>query len=523
MSLDTATSYELIPYTSNPFPETHPDSLATVATLFGMTPPRVDRCRVLELGCARGGNLIPMAVALPDTRFLGIDQSPSQVADGHRVIETLGLPNIEMSAKSILEVDASFGRFDYIICHGVYSWVPAEVQDKILAICSENLAPSGVAYVSFNTYPGWHMKGMIREMMGFYVQNYSDPQVRIEKARAFLDILVNSVWDPSGVYARYLREESDRLRKNVDAYLFHEYLEEVNQPVYFHQFVERAGEKGLKYLGDARFNSMAANVAAALRTTLEGLSTEPLLQEQYLDFLRSRAFRRTLLCHDQVAISSAPVPEAVEKLQAITLLAPVSSQPDVSSNATEAFRNAQGATVSIDLPLVKASLLVLSEHWPRPVPFEVLRASVHAKLSQSASTNSALLGGDARKLGDALLLAYASSWLELHVHVPPYVRDISERPVASRLARYQAESSKRVVSLRHRLVDLARIDQHVLRLLDGRRDRAALLTAVEGLVADGSLEIRGEKPRDPAQVRAVVSSSVEQSLIRIASCALLVG
>jgi SAM-dependent methyltransferase len=163
-----ATSYDEVPYASDPYPQSHPDQLATVATLFGMAPAPVDRCRVLELGCARGGNLIPLALALPRSRFVGIDSSAHQVVAAREVIAALGLGNIEVSQRSILDVDAGFGSFDYIICHGTYSWVPSEVQDKILAVCARNLAPGGVAYVSYNTYPGWHLRGLVRDLLCYH-------------------------------------------------------------------------------------------------------------------------------------------------------------------------------------------------------------------------------------------------------------------------------------------------------------------------------------------------------------------
>src|SRR5262249_13699905 len=155
--------------------QTHPDRLATVATLFGMRPAAVDCCRVLELGCAAGGNLIPMAQALPGSSFLGIDLSARQVAEGAKVVAALGLTNVALRRQRILDVDESWGTFDYILCHGVSSWVPAPVQDRILHICSANLAPAGVAYVSYNTYPGWHLSGMIRDMMCYHARRYATP------------------------------------------------------------------------------------------------------------------------------------------------------------------------------------------------------------------------------------------------------------------------------------------------------------------------------------------------------------
>src|SRR5207253_2116778 len=127
-------SYEEVHYESKPIYRTHPEGMATVATVFGMTPAPVDRCRVLELGCASGGNLVPMALALPESRFVGIDLSPGQIAVGCEAIQALGLHNLDLRTLSILDIDDHFGAFDYIICHGVYSWVPPAVQEKILQI-----------------------------------------------------------------------------------------------------------------------------------------------------------------------------------------------------------------------------------------------------------------------------------------------------------------------------------------------------------------------------------------------------
>lgn len=141
------TSYDEVPYESFPFPQTHPQRLATLGRLFGLRPPEPARCRVPELGCAGGGNLIPMALALPDAQVTGVDLSAVQVADGQKAIAALGLANIRPRAVSITDVDAGFGEFDYIRVHGVYPWVPNAVQEKMLAICAERLRAAGIAYI----------------------------------------------------------------------------------------------------------------------------------------------------------------------------------------------------------------------------------------------------------------------------------------------------------------------------------------------------------------------------------------
>ena len=163
----STSSYDEVPYKSFPFPQTHPSRLATIAMLFGMEPKPINDCSVLELACSSGGNLIPMAQQLPGSRFVGVDASRVAVMEGQRTVERLGLTNIELQHRDISTIGPELGTFDYILAHGVFSWVPTAVQEKIIAICARNLASIGVAYISYNTYPGWHLRGMIRDVM-FY-------------------------------------------------------------------------------------------------------------------------------------------------------------------------------------------------------------------------------------------------------------------------------------------------------------------------------------------------------------------
>src|SRR5438128_2655913 len=206
---------------------------------------------VLEIGCADGGNLVPLAVVYPESTLVGIDLSQVQIAEGQETVRALGLTNIELGRQSVLDVTAQLGAFDYVICHGVYSWVPADVQQKILEVCKENLAPQGVAYVSYNTLPGWHMRGAIRDMMIFHTQQFTAPAERAEQARALLDFLAASVDAKDNPYGLFLASELALLRDKADSYLLHDHLEEHNEPLYFHEFMARAAAHGLRYLGEA--------------------------------------------------------------------------------------------------------------------------------------------------------------------------------------------------------------------------------------------------------------------------------
>ena len=126
------------------------------AKIYGLDPVAPNKARVLELGASCGGNIIPQAMYYPTATFTGIDLSGVQVEHGKEIIESIGLTNVTLLEKNIMDVDKSFGTFDYIIVHGIWSWVPDMVKDKILDICSENLSSRGIAYVSLQyCTPGW--------------------------------------------------------------------------------------------------------------------------------------------------------------------------------------------------------------------------------------------------------------------------------------------------------------------------------------------------------------------------------
>jgi SAM-dependent methyltransferase len=162
--------------------------------------------------------------------FVGIDLSPRQFAAGRQKVRARGLTNVTLHAMSLVDVGEAFGLFDYVLCHGVYSRVPAEVRDRILAVCSSNLMPQGVPYVSYNCYPGWHARGAAREMMCYRACRFEDPRDRVREAREFLRFLASSVREPQAGVGRILAVEADLLDELPDDYVLHDHLEEVNHP-----------------------------------------------------------------------------------------------------------------------------------------------------------------------------------------------------------------------------------------------------------------------------------------------------
>lgn len=552
-------SYDEVPYPTTSHVFTHPDNLATAAVLLGMTPTPATSCRVLELGCAGGGNLIPMALELPESTFVGIDASAVQISEGEAAVAAIGCQNITFKYLDILEVTPELGQFDYILVHGIFSWVPAPVRDKILQICRQNLAPNGVAYVSYNTYPGWHMLENIREMMLYHTRQATEPRLRIAQAREVLSFMTESLVTASELsnsrlikaYAGFLQSEAEHIGSSTDSYVYHEELETVNDPIYFHEFAAWAVGHGLQYLCEANFSDIFLNdFPPQTSSDLLKMAHDLIELEQYMDFLRNRTFRKTLLVHEEVRISRQLRPERVQSLYVASNARSTSPKPDARSIAVEEFINPEGLKFATDHPVTKAALLTLAEIWPQAVSFTELLERAYACLGEAASPTAR--AQDAQVLSANLLKGYAYSGrlIELRTWAPRFASQVSERPVASPWARYQIQSGPEVTNLCHTRAELKGIAQYVLSHLDGKHDRVELLAGLEQSVAAGTLVLRAvdsdsvkpaaQQAADPAAlpgvpdgvpgtappgeaVRHILTEELEEALQGLARAALLVA
>lgn len=516
-------SYDEMPYTDLPFMQTHPGRLAALAQLFGMRTPAVESCRVLELGCAGGGNLIPMAIALPDARLLGIDLSARQIEQGQQIIAALGLTNIELRHADIAGVDAAYGEFDYIVSHGIYSWVPAPVREKLLSICRENLVPDGVAYVSYNTLPGWGIRGILRDLMLYHSRHAQGAAERIRQARAALDFFAQSLSEETP-YGAVLRQDLEGLSRMSDAHLIHDHLEDVNEPFYFHQFVEAAQRHGMQYLAEAEFSAMApTTLSPQIKEGLRRIAPDLIAREQYLDFLHHRSFRQTLLVHRSVTLNRNLDAQSVQEFQIASPVQPVSRTPALAQGTSESFRAPSGATIHTVSAISKAALLLLAREWPLALPFAQLVAASRARLQEDTGVvaDAATLERDTRFLGIEMLQCYAAGVVELRVWTPRLSRAASARPLASPLARLQSARGDEVTNLLQQRVTLSDIDRALLPLLDGSRDRDALVAALAKLAAKGALQLQDNAlPHDPALAK-LLRDALEESLSRLAKFALL--
>ncbi len=517
--------YGEVPYPGLAFPQTHPDRLATLAVLFGLDSPPPAHCRVLEIGCGDGGNLIPMAFGLPESEFLGIDLAEGAIASGRELITALSLNNINLRAQDILEIAPDVGRFDYIICHGVYSWVPEAVREKILQICASNLAPKGVAFVSYNAYPGGYLRDMLREMMLYRVEGIPEPERKIQESRSLVRFLAETA-SASDAYGLFLREELKQGLERNDALLYHDDLAPVSSRFYFHQFNALAARHGLDYLVDAELNDH--RFRPQLAELLRPLAGNDLVRgEQYFDFVTCRTFRQTLLCHKESAGELSLRPERLTAFRFTSPIEPTPANPDVNSPAVVKFQGRRKASLSTGHPLVKAALVELGRQWPRSLSFSDLLARVRLRLGRTASgADPNRLVQDSRELGEILLLACGANLVEPHLTVEQFSTEPGPRPEASALARAQLRLGRTLSNLRHEPVEPQDpLSRRLLALLDGTRDRENLGRELAALVKSGAviLEENGRPLEGDATIAAFLASGLEVSLNQLARMALLVS
>lgn len=524
-----------VPYPSLSHSQTHLDRLATLATLLGMEPAPVENCRVLALGCAGGGNIIPMAYTLPGSHFVGIDLSVHQIEAGRRVIEALGLTNIVLRQMDIRDIPADFGTFDYIIAHGVYSWVPAEVREKVLQVCEQHLAPQGVACVSYNTYPGWRMLSIVRDAMLFHIRNLTDPRERVTRAQEMLEFMTEFISpedNPFGsflhAYVKSIRGELKDSVEKDDEFLLHDELEAINEPLHFYEFMEQTAAHGLQYLIEAELPSVfPENIAAEVKEALAEVAADIIEVEQYLDFIRNRMFRRTLLCHDDVVVKRSLDPWRVMGLLITAEAEPVSDDPEIEGRTIEKFRGRDDATLSTDHPASKAAMLCLRESWPRALAFDELLQAARARAGTPFGRVADDPDEDAYVLATNLLRAcgYSSNLVELYTYQPYFVTEIRESPVASPIARIQAQEDARVTTLWHARLRAGSFQRCLLPLLDGTHDRTALLREILELVDEGTLTPKqedGAPIEDRATLQRLIIEEIEQTLRLFAQAPLLV-
>jgi SAM-dependent methyltransferase len=456
-------SYDRVHYPAFSHRPTRLDHLELLGRLLGLDPPPAAAARVLEVGCATGGNLLPLAELYPGASFVGIDLAASQIAVAEETARAIGVANVELRALDLVEVDARFGSFDYIIAHGVYSWVAGDVKGRLLDLCAARLAPNGIAYLNHNVKPGSLGRAAISGMMRYHTRELGDERERVTQARALVRFLAAGARPQDRLYRATLQAQLEILDALPDEIVLYDYLAGENEGSYLHELCDALAARRLSFLCDADFATMLPGDLAPEVVAKVAELGDIVQRQELLDELHDRAFRQTLVVHEEAPIDRAISPGIIAGLHVGGRALPVAEDADLEGAAPVAFRGPR-SLVQVSAPATKRALRRLTEGWPASVPF--------ASLVEP--------GTDPARLAHELLQLFARDVVELNLGPDPFVVPPPERPRVSPLVRLQAARGPAVTNRRHERVRIDAAGGRLLPLLDGSRDRAALARELPG-------------------------------------------
>lgn len=506
------TAYDILPYPMLTFAQTHIGKLGAIGRLFKVPAKLPQNARVLELACAQGANLMAMAQCYPDAEFVGVDLSRRQIQEGQNILGLIGLKNVRLIASNLTQVNSDFGKFDFIIAHGLYSWVPDEVQDAILRICRENLEPHGVAYVSYNCLPGWRFRGALRDMMIMHTRSLPDINQKVQQARALLKFLAEAC-DENTAYGKHLRSELELFSKCDDSYIAHEFLEDENRPLYFVDFLAQAAKHDLQYLGEAELSTMLTeNLPPQAAETLRKLNLPQIDVEQYMDFIRNRMFRSTLLTHKEVPISRNIDPSVVEDFYVTSLVA--LSNPDAPESDDAIYKFPAGGEIRLNEPFGKTLLRSIWQAGQNAIP---TKEAIEKALNAAPLPNGVSRENLRAQLQTALVQWAFRRIVEFYTAPLNFRYATSSNPEALPFTRWQAQTGIKLSNQRCEMLPSDPFANKLIQLCDGSNDTSALQLKLSAAAEAKEFVINeNNKPiEDPIRLRETVSILLQSTLPRL--------
>jgi SAM-dependent methyltransferase len=463
-----------------------------IARLFGVAAAHPTTARVLEIGCGEGGNALPVAMYLPGSEVVGIDVSGESVARGQARAAALGVANLHLRHLDIRDVGPEFGTFDYIVAHGVFSWVGDEVRAAILEKCRELLRPNGVAFISYNALPGWHLHHVARDAMRVFAAQISDPREQVRAGMDFVRRLSEMAKAGDTAYAEVLEQSLRIMEEFGEEYAYHEFLSPDNAAFSLRQFVDLARAHNLGYLGDAELGDMLpTRFPASAQEVLGRVARDQISSEMYMDAIRCQTFRRTLLVHESVELDRTISGDRLDGLRATW---------KGRSAIDGVFTAKDGVELQVAEDAARAALQQIAETSPWSVAWADLAP-------QDDEERRAVAG--------ALVHAFSLGIIELLPREPLVGPVAAQRPRTSRLVLSQARGeAKYATTRRHETCGLDRFNRAILSRLDGTFTVPDLLDALCADAAEGRLTVKvnGETVDDPGSIRLFVEAHLEPRL-----------
>ena len=456
-----AFAYDQVAYPSPMLDDVTPERLRASAILHGFHAPETSSASLLEIGCGDGINALAFAASAPQGKAVGFDLSQAAIEKGRALLARTGLSNAELHVGDILSYPREGEQFDFITCHGVFSWVPPAVRTAILELIAARLKPGGIAYMSYDCLPAAAAKATINRFLRGQLRPGGSLQQAVDDAVRAIAVLSKNQRRESAL-REPLRLLSEGLESFHPGYFYHDWLAEYYDPVDLPALLPVLAERGLALAGSANnYDLDVSDLDDAARAIIEACGFDRGQRLVALGALHgSHMFHRDLLVH-----SEAPPPPIAEGVCALSYAFTGTRQEErIDDTATVRFQRSPRSFVSTADPDLIAVLDCLRVSSPAELSYETLRAR--------SGVHGGALDGILRRL-------CAVNLITAHASPQPFTLTPGERPRAGLLVRTMLSHDDHAAGLRGTKVEAsAPQTRYLLRLCDGTRTRSELASAM---------------------------------------------
>jgi len=480
------TPYDEIPYPSSAHVRTDPSKLAAVIKTMGYEPPPPLTAKILDLGCGDGLNALTLASIMPESFVVGVDLSSVQVAKGEALRKAAGIENARIEVGDVFTMPLDGETYDYILIHGVYSWVPQVVALQMLKLVAARLKPGGICYVSYDGHTLGPFKTALNRLLRRATDAYDDPQQKLAIARHILATISDNE-APDSMTKQFTAFEAKVYIEAADNFVIHDILAEYHRSLPALEFEAECNTAGLTMLGEGGMNFVFDHdLTEDARALLSKLGSTASLRAEMLDHFRGRMFRATLVVRQdappKVREGELPLDEFWYSCASIKrIIDPEEGLPfstEYTARGEARLRTDDASTVAI--------IEALRAAWPREL-------NVHEIAEASGTTREVVHTTMPYLLACELVSAYATP--------QQAAQAVPEKPVVSSLVRAlaargdEAIPSQRIVTAR--ITDDA--SRYFLTQLDGTKSAEDMMKLMAEKVGEPYVPGQDERARGAFQ------------------------
>jgi SAM-dependent methyltransferase len=501
----------MIIFDSRPNPERHPDRLRVISKLRGLQVAPVSKARILDLGCGTGLDIIAWALQYPEAEFLGIDNDKNFINLGNKLISDLSLKNIKLQEADILDYKVEDNTWDYIISHGVYSWVPDSVQTAILNIITSGLKPTGVASLSYNVLPGWETRRVTQKIIQTFDNQNESPEWRVDNALKSLNRAKLFLNDSASLHSQQIVKEIDSVLRQSGAFIYHELLNLSSVAFYYTEFNDQITKYRLQILGDGdprKFNITPYDSVTSQQWQ-EFEQKDFIKINQFMDLLNNTSLRSAVLCKDSVVLSEQPEYSSIFEM---FVSSGVRKENEVGedTNQMAIYAGPAGSTIEINDSRIKYLLNLLSDNWPK------------SKAVTEIMTNSSITSNSTKTIYETIGELFLQGIVNISLEPAKLLDKINELPKVYSLAKEQAKLGFAwVTNLHFEFVPISEFDRELIILLDGKLNLLEVTKKLISLIETGQIQVKLADGYSSDDLESLLLEQVKKSIDQYYQMALI--